>query len=535
MARGQRAMRGIGVAVLALAPLPLALPVAVAVPAVVPAADTTELVAADPYVPPPVKQLQPDEIRIQRGPEPRQLQFVTTSGAPLALVVVATSGDGRVKVASPGTDFGAPSTWRRLGFGDICWKARLDNAESYVLPASSLPFTGPPGNWRYSNVIVGTAGVPVVYNKPEPGEYVTGQGSPIESVISCVSAGGTRSMRSDPSVTTLPLATPTSDLPSLATPDTGLQPVAPSSASPSPSGNASTSVADSADPFSADKVTICHATTSVDNPYTLITVSVNSIENSGHLSHTGPLYPQQGWGDVIPPVDGVTDGVNWPAGEALLRNGCQVVENPGNPTLPPIEPPEPPVKPEPPIIVVPPIRPPSPSATPTTSLPEVTLTPNPSATPTAPVATLTPNPSGTPTAPVTPAPSSSGSATSTPAATPESTPGSTPDATPEPTSGPVDPGTITGALRDFCTTGDKDALAGIPRLADQKVQVLLTNGVSSIDITRSFVSLYCLALAGNTPDEDLVSTGMDTHALLTASLLLVGLGLLLVPVAARRR
>ena len=46
-----------------------------------------------------------------------------------------------------------------------------------------------------------------------------------------------------------------------------------------------------------DKVTICHRTNSVKNPYVQQTVNVNSIvvpngTPTGHGLHTGPLYPQ---------------------------------------------------------------------------------------------------------------------------------------------------------------------------------------------------------------------------------------------------
>lgn len=38
------------------------------------------------------------------------------------------------------------------------------------------------------------------------------------------------------------------------------------------------------------KVTLCHATSSEDNPYTQITVSVNAFLNSGHIDHDGDIY-----------------------------------------------------------------------------------------------------------------------------------------------------------------------------------------------------------------------------------------------------
>jgi LPXTG-motif cell wall-anchored protein len=88
------------------------------------------------------------------------------------------------------------------------------------------------------------------------------------------------------------------------------------------------------------KVTICHATSSVDNPYNEITVNANAI--NGHSNHAGPIFPETdangNWGDIIPVFtysDGtVFPGLNWDSeGMAVLDAGCQV-------DLTPIEPPE---------------------------------------------------------------------------------------------------------------------------------------------------------------------------------------------------
>ncbi len=53
-------------------------------------------------------------------------------------------------------------------------------------------------------------------------------------------------------------------------------------------------------------MTLCHRTSSVSDPYTQITVDANSIITKGHGSHTGPVYPLPGWGDIIPPFDYAT-------------------------------------------------------------------------------------------------------------------------------------------------------------------------------------------------------------------------------------
>jgi uncharacterized protein DUF11 len=90
------------------------------------------------------------------------------------------------------------------------------------------------------------------------------------------------------------------------------------------------------------KITICHATSSVHNPYVEITVSVHAADgiSDGHEGgdhfgeHEGPLFDasmEQGddWGDIIPSHDDEGNamplgGMNWPGGRAILEAGCEV-------------------------------------------------------------------------------------------------------------------------------------------------------------------------------------------------------------------
>lgn len=84
-----------------------------------------------------------------------------------------------------------------------------------------------------------------------------------------------------------------------------------------------------------DKVTICHRTASQTNPYVVLTVDENSVDgvagNSGGVAdhygeHVGPIgpIPVGEWGDIIPPVVPYHTGLNWPAGEAIWENDCNI-------------------------------------------------------------------------------------------------------------------------------------------------------------------------------------------------------------------
>ena len=78
-------------------------------------------------------------------------------------------------------------------------------------------------------------------------------------------------------------------------------------------------------------MTICHRTNDRTNPYNQITVTIPQA--NGHAAeHNGPIFTPDGprpWGDIIPPIPGLPGGQNWPEGQAILDNGCEVEPDPG--------------------------------------------------------------------------------------------------------------------------------------------------------------------------------------------------------------
>jgi hypothetical protein len=94
-----------------------------------------------------------------------------------------------------------------------------------------------------------------------------------------------------------------------------------------------------------DRVTICHRTDAVKNPYVKITVDSFAADaqppaQGDHaLEHQGPIASSEAvaqslkdqhieWGDIIPPHDNFA-GLNWTAaGQAIFRNDCKVPEQP---------------------------------------------------------------------------------------------------------------------------------------------------------------------------------------------------------------
>ena len=99
-----------------------------------------------------------------------------------------------------------------------------------------------------------------------------------------------------------------------------------------PPHQTTTTVAQTTTTQPSRKIAFCHRTGSTSNPYVLLDTSPNAIIREGHQDHTGPIFPAVGpdgkWGDIIPPFTfdsgSFFPGLNWPAGAAILANGCQV-------------------------------------------------------------------------------------------------------------------------------------------------------------------------------------------------------------------
>ena len=88
----------------------------------------------------------------------------------------------------------------------------------------------------------------------------------------------------------------------------------------------------------AQKITICHRTNSIKNPYVMNSVDADSVDGDAgndngqgdhYLEHLGPVANPatmtngDDWGDIIPPIEGVHDGRNWSAqGIAIYEADC---------------------------------------------------------------------------------------------------------------------------------------------------------------------------------------------------------------------
>jgi len=90
-----------------------------------------------------------------------------------------------------------------------------------------------------------------------------------------------------------------------------------------------------------ESVTICHATASTENPYVQQTPNIQNDGSlvGGHLDHTGPIYPAQNWGDIIPSYQSGEfsyPGMNWTdEGQAIWNNNCNIPQQDQQPASDP--------------------------------------------------------------------------------------------------------------------------------------------------------------------------------------------------------
>lgn len=396
-------------------------------------------------------------VSVSAGAIPGTVELRSKQKRPLAIVAISVGGEGTAQLVARGTNFADPTVWLRMNAGALCWRETpTTSTRNYTVRPVRIPFRAPAADWEYSTIVLTGSGAPQVSKAPLPGDVLS-SAKRIRRVTVCVDAPKVARAR--------PTAAATAST---------------SSASSAPVSQAS----------SDKKITICHATASTSNPYNLITVATSAAEN-GHGGHTGPLYPEPGWGDVIPPF-GDFPGLNWPAGSQLVADGC-VPAAPEGPTDPPgieIEPPNP-IRPMPPLAPPMIVRPPIgvlPSASPSPTSASVTPT-----TPTRP--TVPGRPTARPTQSLVPVPSTTPSTSGSPR----------PTVTPIPLpTFPVATGSPTGAVPTEIIPTPLVPVTNSPSVPPTgRLFIVVTNGWKTFTIDRSVRSLQ--RLAGVLPDASCTS------------------------------
>jgi len=227
----------------------------------------------------PERPLHPDDVTVKSNPRTGEIDIAgPKSHLPLQVIAIADP-TGSLAPKNPGPDYSEPETWESLGYGQECWIADLGTDS---VPTEARPKGSKGGAWSTSAVLQESAdGLTwTPYLSPAPGSSLPSTGK----TIICAN---------------------------------NLE----ASAPPKPSDG---------------KVTLCHATSSKTNPYTVITVDMAAVVSGGHGDHTGPVFPQAKWGDIIPSFPGFA-GLNWPAGQPILDAGCSTTEQPpivGAPAVP---------------------------------------------------------------------------------------------------------------------------------------------------------------------------------------------------------
>jgi hypothetical protein len=471
----------------------------------------------------PEEQLTEDDIVLQAGPNPGEVEITTTDGDPLSVLSVSPE-DPFFSTQFSGSDFNKPEVWEFLGYGQLCWKLEPfgDTDLSYVLPNPiKLPAGTAAGDWRYSTVIVkagslttrsDTYQTDTIFPAPAPGSVVwpdvnangvldaggRGGDKAISHIIFCVTKASTATQSAQatksPSATVSP--TPTASTTSPA-------PTQTSTATPTPTSS----------------------TTSTPTPTQTSTPTPSQSTSTPAPTQTTQTPTPTQTSTATPSPTATTN--------------CPVPTSTA--TVAPREP-----KPTETPKVIFKLSTPTPTPTPTTTqtstpTPTQTSTPTPSST-----ATQTPSPTTTPspTNSTTPSPTQSStssptqtstptpSATSTSAPTPTQTSTPTPTSTnPAPTSTPTPSPTFT-YTPTFTPLGEKLCEPNQPN----GVAMVLSNGVDRLcyqTTTLAFfraVSVRPAGLEGEGVDE-LADTGFNAELWLLMATLLGIAGALLLGVA----